>query len=223
MKFILVPLIISLAGTALTEEQEPLWLARLRVKCEDTVHRCLGAIITDKFLLTTASCVNKCKDSDRTIKISVSGQKLKATKVIIHPEDPKTQQIHDVALVKFNCPKVQLTKVLLNDGCIPESGLSVINLYDKTSVSTSVSPASLANKKKKCKRAYENWVESQQVCIIASSCSNRSEALIADDAHNILYGFSLYGTVCDSKYENTIIAAMELCEYYTWITNNTGL
>ena len=227
MRFLLALLITSLAGMALAEEQHaPFWLAKVKVKCEDTTYNCLGAVIEDNFIITTASCVNKCDDSVRVIKILVSdystnggeqfGKKVKATEVTIHPEYSlsETQRIHDVALVKFKCPSFQLAKVSLNNTCLPDNDFCVIN-FDKT---TSTNAASLAGRKKKCKQAYNNWDDSQQVCIVASSCSDKSQSLITDDQHDILYGFPIYATQCDSN-NNTIIAAMELCKYYEWIRN----
>lgn len=233
MKFILALLITTLAGMALTEEQqqEPLWLAKLKVKCKDTIYQCLGAIITDDVLITTASCVNRCDDSVRIIKISASeylgdksnlyNKKLRATEVIIHPQY-NSSETHNIALVKFKCPDFQLAKVSLNDSCMPKVDLSVINLHvNKTSANCLMSAASVSGKQKKCRRAYSNWDESLQECILASSCSDKSEALIADNTHSVLYGVSLYASKCDNKYENTIIAALELCTYYNWIISQT--
>ena len=231
-----MPLIISLAGMALAEDQqqEPLWLAKVRVKCEDTVYHCLGAIVTDEFLITTASCVSKCDESERVVKILATGHpaagdepkpydtKLRATKVIVHPQY-STQNMQNVALVKFKCPEFQLAKVALNDSCMPEDNLSVMNLHvDEKTVSCLMSAASLSNKKKRCKKAYsKDWDESMQSCVMASSCSDKSEALIASGQHDTLYGFSLSAIQCDNRQENTIIAALELCRYYEWIMNET--
>ena len=228
-----MPLIISLVVMALAEDQqqEPLWLAKVRVKCEDTVYHCLGAIITDDFLITTASCVSKCDESERIVKVLATelgdepkpyDAKLRATDVIVHPQY-STQDMHNVALVKFKCPEFQLAKVALNDSCMPEDNLSVMNLHvDEKTVSCLMSAASLSDKKKKCKRAYsKNWDESMQSCVVASSCSDKSEALIANGQHDTLYGFSLSATQCDNRQENTIIAALELCRYYDWIMNKT--
>ena len=236
MRFVLVPLIISLAGMALTEDQqqEPLWLAKVKVKCGDTVYNCLGAIVTDEFLITTASCVNKCDDSERVVKIlatelpaagdepNLYDMKLRATEVIVHPQY-STQNMHNVALVKFKCPEFHLAKAALNDSCMPKIKLSVMNLHvDEKSTSCLMSAASLSDKKKKCKRAYSKiWDESMQSCVVASSCSDKSEALIANGQHDTLYGFSLSASQCDNTQENTIIAALELCKYYDWIMNTT--
>ena len=230
MRNFLVLVISSLAGMALAEEQHaPFWLAKVKVKCEDTTYNCLGAVIDDKFLLTTASCVNKCNDSVRVIKVLVSkyttnggkqfGKKVKVTKIIIHPQYnlSETQKIHDLALVKFKCPKFQLAKVSLNDSYTNSGSLSVINL-NKTSGIYSTYEANVADRKKKCKRAYKYWDDSQQVCIVASSCSDKSESLITDVQHSVLYGFPMYASLCDNN-KNTVIAAMELCKYREWITN----
>lgn len=237
MRFVLVPLIISLAGMALTEDQqqEPLWLAKVRVKCDDTTYHCLGAIVTDEFLITTASCIDKCDDSERVIKILATelpadddeperyGIKLRATEAVVHPQYD-TQTMNNVALVKFKCPESHLAKVAVNDSCsMPEMNLSVMNLHvDEKSVSCLMSTASMSDKKKKCKRAYgRKWDESMQSCIVASSCSDKSEALIANGHHDTLYAFSISASECDNTQENTIIAALELCRYYQWIMNMT--
>ena len=230
MKFILALLITSLAAMALAEElhvQTPFWLAKVKVKCDDTIHTCLGAIIEDNCLVTTASCVNKCDDSIRIIKISVSdystngsklfGEKVKATEVTIHPEYTSSES-HDLALVKFKCPDFPLAKVSLNNSCSQDHDFSVIH-FNKTTGSFS-SYEARSGKKKKCKQAYENWDDSQHVCILASSCSNKSESLITDDHHSVLYGLPVYASLCDNS-DNTIITVMQLCKYHEWITNKT--
>ena len=228
MKFILALIITSLSGMALAEElQTPFWLAKVQVKCEDKVYICFGAIIEDNFIITTASCVNKCDDSVRKIRVLVSdystngskrfGEKFKGTEVTIHPEY-SSSEIHDLALVKFKCPDVLLAKVSLDDSCSLDDDFSVIH-FNSTTGSYSTHEAKSV-RKKKCKQAYENWDDSQQVCILASSCSDKSESLITDDHHKVLYGLPIYASVCDNS-ENTIIAAMQFCKYHGWITNKT--
>ena len=231
MRFILAFLLTSLTGMALTEgQQAPFWLAKVKVKCEDAVHNCLGAIIEDQFLITTASCVTKCDDSERVIKISVSeysanddkqfGRRVKATEVTVHPEYSlsETQNLHDIALVKFRCPNFELSKVSLNDSCSKDIALSVITV-NETSGTYQTFEASVAGKKKKCRQAYDKYDDSQ-ACIIASVCSDKSDSLIADEQHDVLYGFSVYASECDNR-RASLIAALELCNYHEWITNKT--
>ena len=228
MRFVLF-LVTSLAGVALAEEQRaPYWLAKAKVKCDGKTYNCLGAIIEDNFLITTASCINKC-NSLRGVKISVSkystnggkqfGKKVKPTEVTVHPEysQSETQQMHDLALVKFKCPKFKLAKASLNDSYITKRHYSVIN-FNQTNGDYSTHEASLAGRKKKCKQAYENWDDSQQVCIVASSCLDKSESLITDDHQNVLYGLPVYASLCDNN-NNAIIAAVEIRKYHEWITN----
>ena len=232
MRYILALLITSLACIALAEEQQaPFWLAKVKVKCDDMVYNCLGAIVEDNFIITTASCVNKCDDSVRVIRILVTdystngsklfGEKVRATKVTIHPEYSlsETEKIHDVALVKFRCPDFQLAEVSLNDSCSRDIDLSVID-FNQTTGAYSAYEASIANRKRKCKQAYKNWDDSQQVCVMASLCSDKSGSLITDDQHKVLFSFPIYASSCDNN-KNTIIAAMELCKYHEWITSMT--
>ena len=229
MKFVLTFLLISLAGMGLAEEQQaPYWLAKAKVKCSGKTYNCLGAVIEDNFLITTASCINRC-NSLRGVKILVSkystnggkqfGKKVKPLEVTTHPEYSlsETQQMHDLALVKFRCPRFQLAKASLNDSYATNGHYSIIN-FNQVTGAYSTYEASLAGRKKKCKQAYKDWDDSQQVCIVASSCSDKSESLITDDHHKVLYGLPIYASVCDSN-NNTIIAAVELRKSHEWITS----
>jgi len=227
MRFILLFIIITLAGMALTEaqQQEPFWLVKIKAKCGKVINNCLGAIVTDNALVTTASCVNNCTK----LKIAASeysterfGKKLKATEVISHPEYKiiGSMKVNDVALVKFSCPDFQLANVSVNDKCGIEMGvLSVIHTLSDEKVS--ISEASKADKSKKCKRLYEHWSSSQHMCVTASSCSDKSDGLIVDDKHKILYGLSMYASKCDDKNKSTIIVALDICKYYSWIVKKT--
>ena len=231
MKFIFALLITSLASMVLAEEQQsaPFCLAKVTVKCGGTQYYCLGAIIEDNFIITTASCITKCGDSAK-IMILVSKystdesdrftKKVKVDKLIIHPEYNMSETLkkHDVALVKFKCTNFKLAKVSLNDKCSTDSGLSVLYV-NETSEFYSTWKARIS-RKKKCKQAYTSWDDSQHICMIASPCSDKSDSLITDDQHDILYGFSSYASECDNK-DNTLIAALELCKYYQWIKNIT--
>lgn len=220
MKTILAFIIICLASVVLAQKSQlgPYWLARIKVKCNDVVHNCPGAIISDNgHLITAASCVNKCNDSVRIIKVAVSeylsskrlNKRVKANQVTI---------LHDVALVKFGCPKFKLSKVSLKRSCTPKVNLTIINV-DKTSLNPLMSKAEMAGRNKKCKKAYvDNW-ESQYACILASPCGDKSEGLITDEQYNSLYSLSLHASECNK--EETMIAALELCEYRKWITNET--
>ena len=231
MNFILALLITSLANIVLAKEQKsPFWLAKVKVKCRGTQDYCLGAIIEDNFIITTASCIMKCGDSAKMI-ISVSKystgktnhfeKKVKVDKVIIHPEYNISESLkkHDVALVKFECPNFRLAKVSLNDSCSTDSGLSVLYVNETSEIS-STWKCRIAAREKKCKQAYKSWDDSQHICMIASSCSNKSDNLIVDNQHGVLYGFPSYASECDDN-DNTLIAALELCKYYQWIKNIT--
>ena len=233
MKFILVLLITTFASIVLAEEQRsPFWLAKVKVKCRGAqYYYCLGAIIEDNFIITTASCVTKCGNSAK-IMISVSKystrksnqfeKKVIVNELTVHPEYNETETLkkHDVALIKFKRPTFTLAKVTLNDNCLANSSLSVLYVNETSEIS-SAWEASIVNRKKKCKQAYpESWDNSQDICMMASTCSNKSDCLIADDHHNVLYGFPSYASECDNK-DNTLIVPLELCKYHQWIKDMT--
>ena len=229
MKFILALLITSLASIVLAEEQQsPFWLAKVKVKCGDTQYYCLGSIIEDNFIITTASCITKCGDSAKiiisvsrysTVKSSDFGRKVIVNELIIHPQYESFKK-NDVALIKFERPNFRLAKVSLNDNCLTNGGLSVLYVNETAEVSSAWN-ATIMNRKKKCKQAYKSWDDSQHICMTASTCSNKSDCLITDDQHSVLYGLPSYASECDDK-NNTIIAALELCKYYQWIKNMTA-
>ena len=228
MKFILALLVPSLASIVLAEEQQsPFWLAKVKVKCGGTQYYCLGSIIEDNFIITTASCITKCGDSAKitisvsrysTVKSSDFGRKVIVNELIIHPQYESFKK-NDVALIKFERPNFRLAKVSLNDNCVTNSSLSILYVNETAEVS-SVWNAKITNTKRKCNQAYKSWDDSQHICMTASTCSNKSDCLITDDQHSVLYGFPSYTSECDDK-NNTIIAALELCKYYQWIKNMT--
>ena len=225
MRLLLAIIIISLAGLALSQQQlqQPFWLAKIKVKCEDKVHQCLGAIITDNCLVTTASCINKCNNSTRTIRILVTeskgktlfGRRVKASEIIIHPELNTTGKMHDIALVKFKCPEFEIDKISLNDNCTDDNVKLSVNVMTNDKFLTY---QATTEKKRNCNHVY-NWGQTKQVCIIASSCSDKSGSLISDVDHNVLHSLSLYASKCDELNSTTIIAALNVCKYFKWIAS----
>ena len=108
-------MIIFLTTLAVTLAQQPNWVTTIIAKCVSSGEKsnCLGAIIANDRLITTASCFSHCSAVDSiNMKFvakedSASGQLIKfkvdGDGVTTHFEDATSQAV-DFALVKFENP-----------------------------------------------------------------------------------------------------------------------
>lgn len=242
MRIILVPIIISfLASMGLTQgtkPPQPCWLAKVTMKCVNKrSYSCPGAIISDTYLLTTASCISSCSGSVKFMKIFANqhsngtctrpfNKRLKVTGIMIHPDYKMSNETKDnnIALVKFKCPNFNLSKVSPNINCsdINKGVLSCINPQVAVrSPTTIIMQCKKPKNRKVCKNGYKDLFIKPHACIVAPLCSSKTDVLIANDKHSILYGISLHTSWCGKNKRNTIMAALQICKYYDWITNQT--
>jgi len=217
MKGVLI--IIFVTTLAVTLAQYPSWVATIKTKCESSgkKSRFLGAIISDDCLIAAASCFSHCAQNNLSVKAVLNVSRIKVVKdsVIIHPDYDKYKAA-DLALVKFESPKFQLTKVAINDKCRIKNAisLSVINFVNGKTITKS--PIQKYDSKE-CKELYKlNWQRSTQTCFTTTECVEKPGSFIEGD--NTLYAMTTFNSECKEG-SNKTIAALPLCKYYEWIKN----
>jgi len=206
-------IIIFLTTLAVTLAQNPPWVATIKTRCQssDEKSTCLGAIISDDYLITAASCFSHCAQNDLTVRATVSTSRIKVVKngITTHP-NYATSQAANLALVKFVTPEFELTKVTITDKCRINNADSLSFITEKTK-----SPIQKYDNKE-CRELYKpNWQGSTQTCFTTTECVEKPCSFIEGD--NTLYAMTTFDSKCQQG--SNIIAALSICKYHEWIKN----
>jgi len=215
-------IIIFLTTLAVTLAQHPSWVATITTMCQSSGEKscCLGTIISDDHLIAAASCFSHCAQNNLSITIALPvSQIIIVDGITTHP-DYATSQAANLALVKFEAPKFQLTKVYITDKCRINNtiSLSVISFVNGKNITKS--PIQKYDNKK-CKDLYKpNWQRSTQTCFTTTECIEKPGSLIEGD--NTLYAMTTFDSECKEGSNNTI-AALLICKYYEWIKDQVTI
>ena len=222
-------IIIFLTTLAVTLAQQPNWVTTIIAKCVSSGEKsnCLGAIIANDRLITTASCFSHClANGSITVKFeamedSVSGQFIKfevdGDGITTHSEFTTSQAV-DFALLKFNNLKYQLAKATITDRCRQMNNaknLSIIN-YVKEKLVT-MSPT-VQHGGRECKKLFPGWLGLKQSCFSSTECVEKPGSFIADG--NMLYCLTIFNSGCTEGSNRK--AGLLICKYYQWIQEHLG-
>ena len=217
-------MIIFLTTLAVSLAQQPNWLTTIIAKCVSSGEKsnCLGAIIANDRLITTASCFSHCSADDSiTMKFeakedSASGQLITfdvdGDGVTTHSEFTTSQAV-DFALVKFNNLKYQLAKATITDKCRRMNNaknLSIINYVNEKLVT--MSPTTEYGGRE-CKKLFSSWLGLKQSCFSTTECVEKPGSFIADG--NMLYCVTTFNSGCTEGSNRK--AGLLICKYYQWI------
>ena len=205
--------IIFLTTLAVTLAQKPSWVATINIRCQSSGEKssCLGAIISDDYLITAASCFSHCTQNDFIVRATVSASRIKVIKngIMIHP-NYATSQAANLALVKFVTPEFELTKVTITDKCRINNADSLSIITEKTK-----SPIQKYDNKE-CRELYKpNWQGSTQMCFTTTECVEKPGSFIEGD--NTLFAMTTFNSKCQQGSNKT--AALSVCKYHKWIKN----
>ena len=128
----LVALLMCHSTTASQPRSQP-WLAVLSFTCRDSAKNCIGVVLDNHWVLTTAACFWKCKvnppmqisvyvnippEAQKKLKSSMDkGNKVNGTLIWQHPEYNSKTFANDLALVKLGCHNHTLEKLNLLSNC----------------------------------------------------------------------------------------------------------
>jgi len=120
----LVVLLLSSYTTAMV----PSWLSAVSFKCHGEDGNCVGIVIGRQWILTTASCFQKCNGSslqrfraflnipDRRKRVK-SGTKISIENVWMHPSYDSITFANNLALVKLKCHDINVNVNFMKTNC----------------------------------------------------------------------------------------------------------
>ena len=217
-------IIIFLTTLAVTLAHQPNWVTAIIAKCVSSGEKsnCLGAIIANDRLITTASCFSHCSADDSiTMKFvakedSASSQSLKfkvnGDGITTHFEYATSKAV-DFALVKFENPKYQLAKATITDRCRQihnAKSLSIINYVNEKTVAMS---PTVQNEGRECKKLFPDWQRLIQSCFSTTECVEKPGSFITDG--DLLHCVTTLKSGCIEGSNRK--AALLICKYYQWI------
>ena len=129
----LVVLFVFICATTARQPRSQPWLAVLSFTCRRSTNNCIGVVLDDQWVLTTATCFRKCRveiplqvsvyvnippGAQRRLATSIRlGTKVNGSLVWQHPEYTPNTFANNLALVKLGCHNHTLEKLKLASNC----------------------------------------------------------------------------------------------------------
>ncbi|CAM9154795.1 unnamed protein product [Lampetra planeri] len=80
------------------------WPWQVTVTRQTDQLQCLGSLLSDSWVVTAASCLRESPGDYSWISVTVSGQRLDATAILVHPKFFAATGAHDVAMLRLGRP-----------------------------------------------------------------------------------------------------------------------
>ena len=122
------------ATKAASQPSSQPWLAVMTYPCRRVIKTCIGVVLDDHWVLTTASCFSKCSRIEPPLQVSVyvnippavqgrlassvrMGSKVNGSLVWQHPDFNSSTFANNLALVQLGCHHHTLEKLSLATNC----------------------------------------------------------------------------------------------------------
>ena len=226
---LLLSVVLSYTGTAAIY---PSWMVMVRIGCDGTTERCLGAYVADGLIVTAARCFDRCSADDASTRININlelssrnrltfGERLRSPEVLVHPEyDPSSVvREHDIALIKTSCPPESISKLRVVESCSERNGMNEFTQYDLSDGGQSILEYQIRRvNKNQCRNEHSGkFSRSQMFCFSKSNCSDNTVGLEINN--NTLFALSTFGLECTAEEENDFetFCSLDMCRYSRWI------
>jgi len=209
----------------------PSWLVMVRIGCDGLTKRCLGAYVADGFIVTAARCFDRCSAGPASTRVNINialsnrnrlsfGERLRSPEVMIHPEyDPSSEsKVHDIALIKTNCPSESISKIRITNDCSEKNGVNDFKQYDLADDGQSVAEYSVKRiNKNRCRNEHGGkFSRSQMLCFSKSNCSDNTVGLGMNN--DVLFTLSSFGLECAAENDDfQTFGSLDLCRYSQWV------
>jgi len=209
----------------------PSWLVMFRIGCDGLTERCLGAYVADGFIVTAARCFDRCSADHANASVNINlalsnmnrlsfGERLRSTEVMIHPEyDPSSEsRVHDIALIKTNCPSKSVSKIRMVSDCSEKSVVNDFKQYDLTDDGQSVAEYQVKKiNENQCRNEHGGkFSASQMFCFSKSNCSDNTVGLGMNN--DVLLTLSSFGLECAAENDDfQTFGSLDLCRYSQWV------
>ena len=226
---LLLSVALSYTGTVATY---PSWMVMVRIGCDGTTDRCLGAYVADGWVVTAARCFDRCSVDGASTRVNINlelsrrnrltfGERLRTPEVLVHPHyDPSNEaKEHDIALIKTSCPSESISKLRVVESCSEKNGMNDFKQHDLSEDGQSILEYPLKRvNKNQCRKEHDGkFSRSQMLCFSKSQCSDNSVGLAINN--NTLFGLSTFGLECAAEEESDFetFGSLDMCRYSSWV------
>jgi len=211
----------------------PSWMVMVRIGCDGTTERCLGAYVAGGWIVTAARCFDRCSVDGASTRVNINlesssrnrltfGERLKSPEVLVHPEyDPSSKaKEHDIALIKTNCPSESISMLRVVESCSERNAMNDFTQYDLSDDGQSILQYLIRRvNKNQCRNEHsEKFSRSQMLCFSKLQCSDNTVGLAVHN--NTLFALSIFGLECAAEEENDFktFGSLDICRYSSWIS-----